>query len=152
MNKEEFLNLPLEDKNKLIAIHVFGRNLSDFDEHQEHEWILDEDGEIDMWQLESGFHNGPACSRCGYSYCEHCHYNSDIHPLCVINPENYWNIPNIGLEIIKRFKKDYAFEINAYQEYNKVTIVHPTVNLREVNENLNHAVCLAMLRALKIIT
>lgn len=38
-----------------------------------HDWILDEDGEIDVWQLSTGYHNGPRCYRCGEAFCEHCY-------------------------------------------------------------------------------
>lgn len=31
-----------------------------------------EDGELDSFALESGFHNGPGCSICGWSCCWHC--------------------------------------------------------------------------------
>lgn len=38
-----------------------------------HQWILNKDGEIDNFIHNTGFHNGPECSLCGYSRCEHCH-------------------------------------------------------------------------------
>lgn len=40
----------------------------------------DEDGEIDAWVLDFGYHNGPGCVNCGASWCEHC--KDDITP-CV---------------------------------------------------------------------
>ena len=41
-------------------------------EVHEHMWRKDEDGEIDEWVWESGFHNGATCELCGYSPCVHC--------------------------------------------------------------------------------
>ena len=38
----------------------------------EHQWILEEDGERDDFQMDVGYHNGPRCSVCGFSYCHHC--------------------------------------------------------------------------------
>ncbi len=32
----------------------------------------DDDGRIDIFRLESGFHNGPECKLCGESWCHHC--------------------------------------------------------------------------------
>lgn len=31
-----------------------------------------ENGKIDMWYLDCGYHNGPGCEVCGVSVCEHC--------------------------------------------------------------------------------
>lgn len=36
-----------------------------------HVWYRD-DGLVDMFRVESGFHNGPECARCHESFCEHC--------------------------------------------------------------------------------
>lgn len=38
-----------------------------------HIWKLEEDGNVDVWGLDAGYHNGPKCILCGYSYCYHCH-------------------------------------------------------------------------------
>lgn len=35
----------------------------------------DEDGEIDSWAMEWGYHNGPRCVNCNDSWCEHCQDN-----------------------------------------------------------------------------
>lgn len=37
-----------------------------------HDWVLDQDGDIDIWQLEMDPHNGPRCLRCDRAFCEHC--------------------------------------------------------------------------------
>lgn len=39
---------------------------------KKHMWHRDEKGQIDMWYLDHGFHNGPGCEICGLSVCEHC--------------------------------------------------------------------------------
>ncbi len=33
---------------------------------------LDEDGELDMFTLDYDHHNGPGCTACGQTWCEHC--------------------------------------------------------------------------------
>ena len=33
---------------------------------------LDEDGDVDHWCMDSGYHNGPGCANCNESWCEHC--------------------------------------------------------------------------------
>ncbi len=42
-----------------------------------HDWYKDEDGKVDEWAWESGFHNGVICKRCGESFCVHCTPNYD---------------------------------------------------------------------------
>lgn len=37
-----------------------------------HAWELTEDGDIDFLASGFGYHNGPRCKKCGYSFCEHC--------------------------------------------------------------------------------
>lgn len=31
-----------------------------------------EDGDIDQFVVDGGFHNGPGCTRCGWATCMHC--------------------------------------------------------------------------------
>lgn len=40
---------------------------------KKHLWYRDENGEVDTWRLDVGFHNGPECRVCHRSICEHCH-------------------------------------------------------------------------------
>jgi hypothetical protein len=37
-----------------------------------HTWIVDDNGAVDVFVLDNGFHNGPGCSACGEWSCEHC--------------------------------------------------------------------------------
>jgi len=39
-----------------------------------HEWRKNDDGTVDVFGLDDdiGFHNGPICVKCYYSFCEHC--------------------------------------------------------------------------------
>ena len=30
------------------------------------------DGEVDIFVLDAGYHNGPGCVKCGLSWCHHC--------------------------------------------------------------------------------
>jgi hypothetical protein len=36
-----------------------------------HVWRA-EDGDIDVFVMESGYHNGPGCSVCDFTFCHHC--------------------------------------------------------------------------------
>lgn len=38
-----------------------------------HNFIRDDDGDIDVFQLDIGYHNGPKCQDCGASFCQHCY-------------------------------------------------------------------------------
>lgn len=37
-----------------------------------HTPVMTEEGYLDVWVMNVGFHNGPGCSKCGMSWCEHC--------------------------------------------------------------------------------
>jgi len=37
-----------------------------------HIWKTEEDGDVDIFGLEAGNHNGPVCINCGYAFCHHC--------------------------------------------------------------------------------
>ena len=37
-----------------------------------HNWVKDEDGNIDEWAWERGFHNGVYCIECAQMFCVHC--------------------------------------------------------------------------------
>lgn len=39
---------------------------------KKHLWHKDEKGEIDMYYLDFGFHNGPGCEICGECICANC--------------------------------------------------------------------------------
>ena len=44
---------------------------------RKHLWYKNENGEIDMWRLDVGFHNGPECQVCHASFCVYCTPNFD---------------------------------------------------------------------------
>ena len=47
---------------------------------QGHEPVVDDHG-LNFFAYEDGHHNGPACSKCGWSCCWHCLDPKDI-PAC----------------------------------------------------------------------
>lgn len=44
-----------------------------------HEWEA-ENGRINWFALSEGFHNGPRCKKCNYSFCHHCKSEFDVDP------------------------------------------------------------------------
>ncbi len=40
--------------------------------YERHDWQMCKNGAIDDFAMESGYHNGPFCKRCFYSFCVHC--------------------------------------------------------------------------------
>ena len=44
---------------------------------KKHLWYKNKNGEIDMWRLDIGIHNGPECQVCHASFCEYCTPNFD---------------------------------------------------------------------------
>lgn len=53
----------------------------------EHDWKRDENGVIDEYAYEDGYHHGPSCVRCGARYCYEC--SSGRSDLCEANPKQY---------------------------------------------------------------
>jgi hypothetical protein len=54
-----------------------------FDQRAEelgHKLIRDEDGDIDHFVCDAGYHNGPGCSVCHVSWCHHSDGAEDIQP------------------------------------------------------------------------
>jgi hypothetical protein len=52
------------------------------EEHSEHLWQRDKNGEIDIWAFEAGYCNGPVCARCWHSECVHCNEDWETDPVC----------------------------------------------------------------------
>jgi hypothetical protein len=43
-------------------------------ERRKHKWKRNSYGTIDYFAgVDCGYHNGPLCLKCGFSFCEHCH-------------------------------------------------------------------------------
>lgn len=55
------------------------------EEFPEHDWYRTEDGEIDEFAMSVGFHNGPVCKRCGYSFCHWCEPDGWNAEPCVVD-------------------------------------------------------------------
>jgi hypothetical protein len=89
-----------QEPKKPIHIH---------EEHSEHLWKRNADGTIDTSAMSSGFCNGPYCTRCHHSECEHCNPNWETNPEepCVVDKDvcptcgkdlDYWNQGNYCYE------------------------------------------------------
>lgn len=65
----------------------------DFGEKPEHEWLRGDDGEIDHFAFENGYHNGPMCARCYHSHCEHCHAEDAAAGPCNVKAPDYLTDP-----------------------------------------------------------
>ena len=61
---EDFYSIPAAD----VAPVVHGRWIFT----KRHLWYKDENGNIDEWRVDNGFHNGPECQICHTAFCEHC--------------------------------------------------------------------------------
>lgn len=95
---------PGERLDALVAEHIMGLKPGvDFGEWPEHKWKRHADGTIDVFAYEVGYHNGPACERCGYSYCEHCQ-DGPTQP-CIVEPKPYSTSDAAALDIIAAMAK-----------------------------------------------
>ena len=79
------------------------------EEHSEHLWQRNADGTIDTSAMISGFHNGPYCTRCHHSECEHCNPNWETEPEepCVVDKDI---CPTCGKEIDCWHRGNYCYE------------------------------------------
>ena len=84
----------LEEQKPKTPIHIHR-------EHAEHDWKTDKAGKIDEFAMDCGFHHGPACKRCGYTFCEHCSPNGWNWKPCVVD---YYLCPRCGKIILKNDK------------------------------------------------
>lgn len=81
------------------------------EEYPEHDWETDENGNIDEWAMSYEHHNGPACERCGYSFCMHCKPNGWNEEPCVID---YYQCPKCS-ERIHKGGKNIEYCVNCGQ-------------------------------------
>ena len=58
--------------------------------YKTHDWIRNSEGEINYFAYEEGFHNGPVCKRCAFSFCEHCDPDGLNDSPCVVEK---WECP-----------------------------------------------------------
>lgn len=101
--------------NQLIAEKIMGLQPQvDFGTWSEHEWYLDEDGDVDTFKMEYENHNGPMCRRCGYSYCHHCQDEPD-EP-CIKEVPEYTNSLIRMWEVVAKLKEDFIVEIRIKSE------------------------------------
>lgn len=50
-----------------------------------HNLETDEDGEVNIFAYTPGeYHNGPACTACGWAVCMHCHSDPNDIPECTV--------------------------------------------------------------------
>jgi hypothetical protein len=59
------------------AVAAKGHVLKDYD---------DEPGRIDLFVTSGGIHNGPGCTKCGWTTCMHCDWKADNIPACTEEP------------------------------------------------------------------
>ena len=57
--------------------------------YPEHDWYKNDDGSIDEFAYNNGYHNGPMCKRCDYSFCMHCEPNGYNKQECIEEKEEY---------------------------------------------------------------
>lgn len=58
--------------------------------YKRHAWAKNSDGEIDHFAFECGYCNGPRCTRCSTSFCEHCSPDGWAVGPCVVEK---WECP-----------------------------------------------------------
>lgn len=90
IDKQPNVDMPKEQEPK-PPIHIH-------EEYPKHDWETDENGNIDEWAMSYEIHNGPACERCGYSFCLHCKPNGWNEEPCVID---YYQCPKCSERIYK---------------------------------------------------
>src|SRR4030067_2327836 len=99
------------EMDALIAEKVMGLTpQKDFGEWPEHEWKLNKDGAVDDFGMECENHNGPACSRCYYSYCKYCPSPND-HGKFEVSPRMYSTSISSAWEVVEKYSSYAANKV-----------------------------------------
>lgn len=86
----------------LVAERVMGLVPGkDFGAWPGHAWQLDEDGEIDDFAYDGDEHNGPRCTLCDESYCQHCEKPSEV---CEQYPPTYSTNLLFAWQVVERLQ------------------------------------------------
>lgn len=77
------------DFNKALEKQIPKKPIHIHEEHSEHLWRRNKNGEIDLWAFEAGYCNGPMCTRCYHVECENCNDDWETDPTepCVIDKD-----------------------------------------------------------------
>lgn len=62
-----------------------------YGQFESHDWILNDDGSIDLSASDDYDHTGPMCSRCYYSFCDSCDPDGYDKQPCVVKPLKFSN-------------------------------------------------------------
>ena len=84
----------LKEQEAKPPIHVH-------EEYPEHDWERKENGDIDDFACSGGYHNGPMCKRCHYSFCIFCKPNGWNDESCIIDE---YKCPKCGRCIVEGTK------------------------------------------------
>ena len=101
MDMCESIDALLDDVLALLKEQEIKTPIRIHEEYPEHDWETDKDGKIDEWFMNYEFHNGPACQRCGYSFCIHCKPNGWNEKPCIVD---YYQCPKCKERIFKHGK------------------------------------------------
>lgn len=151
MTKEEIKKI-----NELIAEKIMGLQPQiDFGTWPEHDWQLDEDGEIDEFVLDVHNHNGPGCNRCYYSYCHHCLDGPD-EP-CEKKAPDYAGSISTVMQVIDKLKEKYIVEIEIDRNGVECRLLNEYLDnedesftaLATEGDTIPIAVCLAALKSIE---
>ena len=89
------------------------------EEYPEHLWKRNSDVTIDTSAMDSGFHNGPYCTRCHHSECEHCNPNWETKPEepCVVDKDV---CPACGKDLDYWHKGNYCRECGQALDWSEI--------------------------------
>jgi len=151
---------PGPELDALVAEKVMGLKPGvDFGSWPEHDWKRDEDGEIAPFGYDGDTHNGPQCTRCHHSYCEHCHPEGDPYdPTREVRPPAYstaiiraWQVVERLDEVPSLWKPVVRMEWYEHDGCGSVRVVDRKGGGDGVTKtsyhSLPHAICLAALAA-----
>lgn len=86
----------------LVAERVMGADVSIAPMHT---WELNADGTIDTVAWDSDYHNGPSCTRCGYSFCIHCEGETAYTAApCQVEPPRYSTNITAAWQVVERMR------------------------------------------------
>ena len=158
--QKKYTEIKHQEWDALIHQYVFGKVPNkDFGTFATHDWIKDEDGNVDEFAMSYDYHNGPQCDRCATSFCMHCTKNSEnkMKEKCTLNPPQYSSKPEAANILIEELiKKGFTITIKEIKMSKNttarvVTLVTPEGQREEVAHKWTQvAVVKATIKLLKL--
>ena len=102
---------------------------AEFGAQPTHAWAMYGE-EVDPFAMDDGGnHNGPACTRCGYSYCVHCRDDGGRDGPCVVLPARYSSDIAAAWRVVERLYDHYYWTVGQTPRGSRCKLFNSAVQL-----------------------